>query len=155
MVGKLVAAKLGCPIEQLAIGQTIIFDGKDWKISGHFAAGGSAFESEIWAPLEDLQVALKRQDISLVTVGLAPGANISDVELFCKERFDLELQAVGEVDYYAALRKHYQPVRMLGWIVVLLVAGAGVFSGLNTMYGAVSANWRRSKPSDIAAVPLP
>ncbi len=137
MVGRLVAAKLGCPIEQLAIGQTIAFDGRNWKISGQFAAGGSAFESEIWAPLEDLQVALKRQDISLVAVGLAPSASISDVELFCKERFDLELQAIGEVDYYAALRKHYQPVRMLGWIVVLLVAGAGVFSGLNTMYGAV------------------
>jgi ABC-type antimicrobial peptide transport system permease subunit len=26
---------------------------------------------------------------------------------------------------------------MLGWVVVLLVAGAGVFAGLNTMYGAV------------------
>jgi ABC-type antimicrobial peptide transport system permease subunit len=26
---------------------------------------------------------------------------------------------------------------MLGWVVVVLVAGAGVFAGLNTMYGAV------------------
>ena len=61
----------------------------------------------------------------------------ADVELFCKERYDLELQAIGETAYYASLQKHYQPVRMLGWVVVLLVAGAGVFAGLNTMYGAV------------------
>jgi ABC-type antimicrobial peptide transport system permease subunit len=26
---------------------------------------------------------------------------------------------------------------MLGWVVVFLVAGAGIFAGLNTMYGAV------------------
>jgi ABC-type antimicrobial peptide transport system permease subunit len=57
--------------------------------------------------------------------------------MFCKERPDLELQAVQETDYYASLQKHYQPVRMLGWVVVCLVAGAGVFAGLNTMYGAV------------------
>ena len=29
------------------------------------------------------------------------------------------------------------PVRTLAWLVVFLVAGAGVFAGLNTMYGAV------------------
>jgi ABC-type antimicrobial peptide transport system permease subunit len=57
--------------------------------------------------------------------------------MFCKERPDLELQAVAETAYYASLQKHYQPVRMLGWVVVVLVAGAGVFAGLNTMYGAV------------------
>ncbi len=137
LVGRLTAAKLGCDPELLGIGQSIRFDGRDWRISGRFAAGGAAFESEIWAPLTDLQAALKRQDLSLVAVGLAPDASSSDVEMFCKERPDLELQAVSETAYYSSLQKHYQPVRMLGWVVVVLVAGAGVFAGLNTMYGAV------------------
>jgi ABC-type antimicrobial peptide transport system permease subunit len=137
LVGRLTAAKLGCDPDRLKIGETIYFDGRSWKISGRFTAGGAAFESEIWAPLNDLQAALKRQDLSLVAVGLAANAAPADVELFCKERYDLELQAVPETSYYASLQKHYQPVRMLGWVVVLLVAGAGVFAGLNTMYGAV------------------
>ena len=137
LVGRLTAAKLGCDQSQLAIGNTIKFDGRTWKISGRFTAGGAAFESEIWAPLADMQTTLKRQDLSLVAVGLAPGAAIADVEMFCKERYDLELQAVGETAYYASLQKHYQPVRLLGWVVVILIAGAGVFAGLNTMYGAV------------------
>jgi putative ABC transport system permease protein len=137
LVGRLTAAKLGCDPARLQVGETIQFDGRAWKISGRFTAGGAAFESEIWAPLGDLQAALKRQDLSLVAVGLSANATPGDVELFCKERYDLELQAVPETTYYAALQKHYQPVRMLGWVVVLLVAGAGVFAGLNTMYGAV------------------
>ncbi|MDX1946978.1 MAG: ABC transporter permease [Pirellulaceae bacterium] len=137
LVGRLTAAKLGCDAELLQIGKTIRFDGREWRISGQFTAGGAAFESEIWAPLAELQTILKRQDLSLVAVGLSAGAAPADVELFCKERYDLELQAVAETAYYAALQKHYQPVRMLGWVVVLLVAGAGVFAGLNTMYGAV------------------
>ncbi|MBP63135.1 MAG: hypothetical protein CMJ62_16570 [Planctomycetaceae bacterium] len=42
-----------------------------------------------------------------------------------------------ETEYYASLQKDYSPVRWLAWLVVLLVSGAGVFAGLNTMYGAV------------------
>lgn len=137
LIGKLVAAKLGCDAADLETGKSIRFDGREWKIAGHFSAGGAAFESEIWLPLADFQTALKRQDLSLVAVGLAEGAAPADVEMFCKERYDLELQAIGEAKYYASLQKHYQPVRALGWLVVGLVAGAGVFAGLNTMYGAV------------------
>jgi putative ABC transport system permease protein len=137
MTGRLVHSKLGCDKEALQPGQTIRFDGRDWKISGVFAAGGAAFESEVWCPLNDLQSALKRQDLSLVAVTMDSADAAADVDLFCRERIDLELKSVGEMTYYADLQKHYRPVRMLGWVVVCLVAGSGVFAGLNTMYGAV------------------
>jgi ABC-type antimicrobial peptide transport system permease subunit len=137
LVGRLTAAKLGCDPGRLAIGQTIRFDGRDWRISGQFTAGGSSFDSEIWAPLAELQTALKRQDLSLVAVGLSPDASAGEIELFCKRRTDLELQAIGESKYYAQLQQHYGPVRLLAWVVVLLVACAGILAGLNTMYGAV------------------
>jgi ABC-type lipoprotein release transport system permease subunit len=91
----------------------------------------------MWCPQDELQQALKRQDLTLVAVTLAPGASFADVDEFCKERLDLELEATREADYYAALHRHYQPVRVLAWLVVCMVAGAGMFAGLNTMYGAV------------------
>ena len=137
MVGRLAHSKLGAEAGDLAIGKQISFDGQTWTISGRFAAAGSAFESEIWAPLPDFQTALKRQDLSLVAVGMDSPDQAADVDLFCRERVDLELKAVVESEYYASLQQHYKPVRMLGWAVVALVAGSGVFAGLNTMYGAV------------------
>ena len=137
IVGRLAHSKLGACEEDLAIGRQITFDGQPWTISGRFTAAGSAFESEIWVPLADLQTALKRQDLSLIAVGMDSPDRVADVDLFCRERVDLELKAVSECDYYATLQKHYKPVRMLGWIVVALVAGSGIFAGLNTMYGAV------------------
>jgi ABC-type lipoprotein release transport system permease subunit len=137
MVGRMAAAKLGVRQEDVAIGRTLSFEGKTWRVSGMFTAAGSAFESEIWCRLDDLQQAMKRQDLSLVAVTLASEDDFADLDLFCKERLDLELQSMREVDYYASLQKDYGPVRMLAWLVVLLVAGAGVFAGLNTMYGSV------------------
>lgn len=137
LAGRLAHSKLGCQKEALAIGQQVEFDGRRWKVSGVLAAAGAAYESELWCPLAELQAALKRQDLSLVAVAMESLDAVSDVDLFCKERIDLELKAVSETAYYADLQKHYKPVRMLGWIVVCLVAGSGVFAGLNTMYGAV------------------
>jgi putative ABC transport system permease protein len=137
VVGRLAAAKLGRDATALAVGRQVTFEGREWRVSGRFAAAGSALESELWCPLDDLQQAMKRQDISLVAVGLAPGARYADSDDFCRERLDLELQATPETAYYESLTKHYRPVRMLAWLVVCLVAGAGVFAGLTTMYGAV------------------
>jgi len=137
MMGRLAAAKLGATPEEIQVGQSIQFEGRTWRISGLFSAAGSAFESEAWCRLDDLQQALKRQDLSIVAVKLAPGADLSDLSMFCKERLDLELQSMQETEYYESLQRDYGPVRWLAWLVVLLVSGAGVFAGLNTMYGSV------------------
>ncbi len=142
MVGRLAAAKLGCSDTALAIGQRVEFEGQSWSISGRFVAAGAAYESEIWCPLSDFQAATKRQDLSLVAILLATESSAGEVELFCKERADLELRAIRETDYYASLQEYYRPVRLLAWTVVVLVAGAGIFTGLNMMYGAVAGRIR-------------
>jgi ABC-type lipoprotein release transport system permease subunit len=91
----------------------------------------------LWCRLDDLQQAMKRQDLSLVAVAFKSEEDFANLELFCMERLDLELQTMPETEYYDSLQRDYGPVRMLAWLVVLLVSGAGVFAGLNTMYGSV------------------
>src|SRR5436305_1613968 len=99
LVGRLAATKLGRDSAALAVGRTVTFEGRAWTVAGTFAAVGSALESELWCPLDDLQQAMKRQDLSLVAVTLAPGADLSALDEFCKERLDLELQSTSEADY--------------------------------------------------------
>jgi putative ABC transport system permease protein len=137
IVGKLAATKMGASNTRIAVGDSLTFEGRAWRVSGIFSAGGAAIESEVWCRLDELQQAMKRQDLSLVALTFAAGGDFADLDLFCKERLDLELQAIREPQYYAALQEDYQPARMLAWLLVLLVAGAGVFAGLNTMHGAV------------------
>ena len=137
LVGRLAAAKLGWREEELAPGSTLQFEGKTWRVSGRFAAGGSAFESEMWCGVEDLQQAMKRWDLSLVAVKMTSRRELANVNLFCKENRRLEIESQPETAYYDSLKGHYLHVRLMAWVVVALVAGAGVFAGLNTMYGAV------------------
>lgn len=142
IVGRLVATKLGSDDKLLTVGNSIEFEGRPWRISGRFTAGGAAYESEIWCRLTDFQTVAKRQDISLVALLLSPNNSLAEVELFCKERTDLELRAIRETDYYGTLQQHYKQVRLLAWLVVLLVSSAGIFAGLNMMYGAVAGRVR-------------
>lgn len=142
LVGRLVAAKLGVASDAVLPGGSLTFEGKQWRIGGTFSAAGAVFESEVWCRLDDLQRALKRQDLSLVAMTMSPSADESAVSYFLSKRKDLELQSSNENEYYAGLREHYGPVRWLAWLVVLLVAGAGVFAGLNTMHGAVMGRVR-------------
>lgn len=137
MVGRMAATKWGATEAESRIGQSISFEGRSWRISGIFSAGGSAFESEAWCRLDDLQQAMKRQDLSIVALTLSPSGEFADVQLFCESRRDLKLKSSLETQYYAGLQKDYGPVRWLAWLLVLLVSGAGVFAGLNTMYGSV------------------
>jgi ABC-type antimicrobial peptide transport system permease subunit len=137
MIGKMAATKLGAAENSLAIGQILTLEGRSWRISGIFSAGGAAFESEVWCRLDELQQAMKRQDLSIVALTITPQAEFADLEIFCAERLDLELQSMPELSYYETLREDYGPVRLLAWVVVMLVSGAGVFAGLNTMYGSV------------------
>lgn len=137
LVGRLAATKLGWNEGELAIGRSLSFEGREWKVSGTFAAAGGVLESELWCPLDELSQAMKRQDLSFVALRLGPQGKFANVDLFCKQRLKLEIEATGEREYYASLREHYGPVRIMAWGIVLLIAGAGIFAGLNTMYGAV------------------
>lgn len=137
LLGSMAAVKLGAQPGDIAIGEYLEFEGARWRVSGVFSAAGGAFESEVWCRIDELQQAMKRQDLSLVAVTLDSEDSFSDLDLFCKEQLALELQAIRDVDYYARLQKDYAPIRLLAWLIVLLVSGAGVFAGLNTMYGAV------------------
>ena len=141
MVGSLAAEKLGLPVERLAIGNSLWFDRKEWKIVGRFQARGTVMDAELWIPLNDLRIETKRDTISCVAITL-DAAEFADVDAFTKMRVDLELSALPESEYYAALLRFYRPVQLMIWITALLIGMSGVLGGLNTLYAAFATRAR-------------
>lgn len=142
MAGKLAAAKIGLKPESLQTGGRIFFEGREWTISGTFDAPGTAFEAEIWAPLEELKNATKRDSYTCAIVRLESAGQFPEVDLFCKSRLDLELAAVPEMRYYGALSGFFKPMRTMGWIMAALVTVSGIFGGLNTFMASINARRR-------------
>lgn len=143
MVGARAADKLGVDPALLRIGNAVRIDNREWTVVGRFVAPGTVAESEVWAPLNDLKEATKRESDSVVVLTLDPSrAEFADVEAFARTRLDLQLTALRESDYYAGLAEFFGPIRVVAWVTAGLIAVGGVFGGLNTMHAAFASRVR-------------
>jgi len=142
MVGHLAWRKLGLDQNALKVGDSLTLEDQQLAVSGIFAAPGTVLESEIWTTLGDLRVLAKRETLSCVVLRLDDPADFSEVDLFAKQRLDLELSALRESDYYARLSAFFKPLRALTWITAGLIVVAAVFGGINTLYAAFASRVR-------------
>lgn len=142
MVGRLAWRKLGVPEASLNPGARVTIDGSAMTISGTFAAPGTVMESEVWAALGDFHMLAQRETVSCVVLRLDDPADFSEAELFAQQRLDLELTALRESDYYAALSSFFKPLRVMTWITAGLIAAGAVFGGFNTLYAAFASRIR-------------
>jgi ABC-type lipoprotein release transport system permease subunit len=142
MVGRLAATRMGLDEEDLAMGATIHLERRDWRICGRFAAPDTVLEAEMWAQLEDLMLATKREDVSCVALRIESPDGIPEVALFAAKRLDLEVVAVPERALMASLERGLLPITALArWMALLVLAGGG-FACANTMFAAVLARTR-------------
>lgn len=141
MVGRLAWKRLGMTPGQLDLGQVLVLEDLPMKIAGRFAAPRTVMESEVWMNVSDLRTISQRENLSCVVLRLDE-AEFADVDLFTKQRLDLELSAIRERDYYANLALFYRPLRGMTWITALLMATGALLGGLNTLYAAFSSRIR-------------
>ena len=141
LVGRLAWKRLGLDISDLRPGSRIIVEDVPTTVSGVFAAPGTVMESEVWMPISDLRSLSLRENLSCVVLRLDEG-EFEDVDLFTKQRLDLELAALRESDYFARLSAFYAPVRGMAWMTAILIATGAVLGGLNTLYAAFAPRIR-------------
>jgi putative ABC transport system permease protein len=141
MVGRLAWRRLGLPEEALQPGMEIWVEDERMTIAGVFAAPGTVMESEIWMDINDLRSLSLREHLSCVVVRLDDG-EFADIDLFTKQRLDLELSALPESEYFARLASFYAPIRGMTWMTALLIATGALLGGLNTLYAAFAPRIR-------------
>ncbi|NBP51541.1 MAG: ABC transporter permease [Actinobacteria bacterium] len=120
----------------------VLVDGRPFRVVGLFRAPGTVMDGEAWIPLDDVLVLTQRETVSGLVVGLAPGADPSDVDAFAQRRIDLELSAIHEPAYYASQSAFYRPVRVMVLASAALVAAGALLGGLSTMFAAFAGRIR-------------
>ncbi|MBB4234181.1 putative ABC transport system permease protein [Rhizobium esperanzae] len=138
-----VGARIAEAFPGFAVGQTVRFGAVDWTVAGHFTAGGSAFESEIWADLDAVQSAFDRQgQVQSLRVRLAGGDPATALAVLRQRLSDISgtpLTAVSEADLYAAQAERTESlIHLFGWPIALLMAIGATAGALNTMMSSVS-----------------
>lgn len=142
LVGRLAHRTLGIDEAELRPGASFEFEGQRFTVAGVFEAPGTVMESELWLDRNDLMTLVRRDALSCVVLRMEDAAGFAAVDLFARQRLDLEVTALRETEYYAALARFYEPVRGMTWLTVALVAAGAVFGGLNVLYASFSARIR-------------
>ncbi len=141
IVGKLAARTLGYESESDAIGAQIMLDDDAYTVSGIFTGDGGIVEGEIWTSLTDLLITSQRDTLSCVIVSL-DDAKPSDLDMFAASRIDLELVAISEDEYFAALANFYKPIELMVVITCIMIAVGGMLGGFNSTYAAFASRVR-------------
>jgi putative ABC transport system permease protein len=129
----------------LTLGNTIALGTMQWKVVGIFDAGGSSFDSEVWADPHLLTGAYNRPDtfFQSVTVHLTSPDSLQVLKDAISTDPRLNLDVTREVDYYAKQSTNMTNlITTLGGFVAFIMAIGAVFGALNTMYSAVADRGR-------------
>lgn len=123
-----------------SLGSDLRLGRRTWKVVGVFEAGGSSFESEVWADLHTLQQDSRRgSSCNSVRFKLAPGAAVAPLVQRIADDPRINLQAETESEYYREQSAFAAKLRVLGLVVAGIMAFAAIFAAMNTMYASVSA----------------
>jgi putative ABC transport system permease protein len=138
----IVSKNLATRFATMKLGDVIHQGNFRWTIVGHFDASGSAYESEIWADVKDLQAQTKRQIFSSVFVRTTdPDAAARYIEAVKGDQ-RLKLEGKTEKKYYEEQMVTGAPIKILAILVGLFTAIGASFGAMNTMYAQVSARTR-------------
>ncbi|GAC1634823.1 MAG: ABC transporter permease [Candidatus Acidiferrum sp.] len=129
----------------LTIGNIISLGTVKWKVVGIFDAGGTSFDSEVWADAKLLGPAYGRAEnfFQSVTVHLDSPGSLQQVRDALTKDPRLNVDVTREIDYYTKQSGRLTSlITILGGLVAAVMAIGAVFGALNTMYSAVAERGR-------------
>jgi len=137
VVGKSVAQEF----EGFELGRTVTFGSGRWAVVGIFSAGGTVFESEMWADLSVVQSLFNRNNyFQTVRARLVNPASLAALKSYNDGDPRLKLDVKSEAAYFAENSAATSDlIRKLGWPLAIAMAFGALAGALNTMYSSVAA----------------
>lgn len=127
--------------EGFELGRKIKLGTQIWNVVGEFEAGGSVFESEVWADVAILQGLYQRgSTVQTVRARLKDPSSLAEVQRFSDADPRLKLDVRAESVYYAEQSKQLGDVILyLGWPLAIAMSFGAIAGALNTMFASVDA----------------
>jgi putative ABC transport system permease protein len=128
----------------LELGSRLRLGESEWEVVGVFDAGGSVYETEIWADARVVAPVYRRgtsfQSVYARLESPQAFTTFKDA-LTADPRLDVEVRR--EDEFYASQSEMMRVlVRTLGNLIAMLMAVGATFGALNTMYSAVATRAR-------------
>lgn len=123
------------------LGNIIKLGRAQWQVVGVFSAGGSVFESELWADVRTVQGQFDRgNSFQIIRAKLATPGDVAPLEQTIKaDQQRLNLDVSTEKAYYQEQSQGVGDlIFYLGWPLAIAMALGALAGALNTMYNSVA-----------------
>lgn len=129
--------------ENLGLGEQFEINNVDFTVVGHFEAGGSSAESEVWADLRDLTSAQRFEGaVSVVNLRSKDEAARRDIIDRVRNNEQFKLKAITEPEYFESLKTSALAIKIVAYIIAGFLTIGAMFAAANTMYAAVASRGR-------------
>lgn len=123
-----------------ALGESMRFAGRDWRVVGVFEADRSAFDSEVWGDSEQMMQAFRRQAYSSVVFRLRDAAAFDTIKRTLEDDPRLTLEAKPETVFYAEQSEALATfIRLLGLTLSVIFSIGAIVGAMITMFASVAA----------------
>jgi putative ABC transport system permease protein len=123
-----------------ALGETLRFAGRDWRVVGVFDAGRTGFDSEIWGDADQMMQAFRRNSFSSVVFRLADVERFDGLKAQIEDDPRLQLEAKREDVFYAEQSKALATfISILGLTLSVIFSIGAVVGATITMFAAVAS----------------
>jgi putative ABC transport system permease protein len=123
-----------------ALGETLHFALRAWTVVGILEAGNTAFSSEIWGDIDQMQQAFRRPIFSTVVLRLRSADDFSQLKQRLESDPRLTVQVKREITFYEDQSKRMADfIRLLGLVLTIIFSLGAVLGAMITMYAAVAS----------------
>ncbi|HEV7768397.1 MAG TPA: ABC transporter permease [Thermoanaerobaculia bacterium] len=124
------------------IGDTFKSGTYTWTVVGVFDADGTSFDSEIWAPVDQLNETQKREDYSSVLLKPVDASAYQSIKDTVATDTRLKLLTKSEHQYYEDQTSGLMGIQILVTIVTFFMVLGATLGAMNTMFSAVASRKR-------------
>jgi ABC-type lipoprotein release transport system permease subunit len=139
-----VARRMAGRFASCGLGDKLRFGQREFSVVGHFTAGGSGFDSEVWGDNAVLMPALNRESaFQSVTLRMRDTTRFAAIKKELEADPRLGVLVRTERDWYSAQSAQMATVIRVGGIFITLIMAIGaIFGAMNTMFAAVKQRTR-------------
>jgi putative ABC transport system permease protein len=134
--------RLAARFENTGVGEKFKTGGHELTVVGHFDAGNSAFDSEVWMDADEARSIFDREFYSSALVKTTSPEAAKKLGDRVEKDKTLSLKVVGEPEFYKTQTKTAGPIRFLGDFLATAMSVGAIFAAMNTMYASVGARVR-------------
>jgi len=140
----IVARRMARRFADCGLGDKLRFGQRDFTVVGHFNAGGSGFDSEVWGDNAVLMPALNREDaFQSVTLRMRDTTRFAALKKQLEADPRLGVHVRTERGWYSEQSALMATIIRVGGVFITLIMAVGaIFGAMNTMFAAVKQRTR-------------